>query len=155
MLLSTAVMVMDDDSHPARVDTTLGSTTAAVSDDPRWPMLSIRDEHLTSVSSPICNQEDDTCTLFDYDIEAGTGMRDRAITQRESIPIEMEAGAAVVGCIPRKDKMERGEQSARIVLLRVIRRAVGWLQTGLWTRPLCLLRTIGRRLLTMISITNG
>ena len=153
VLLSTAVMVMDDDSHPARVDTTLGSTTAAVSDDPRWPMPSIRDEHSTSVSSPICNQEDDT--LFDYDIEAGTGMRDRVITQRESIPIEMEAGAAVVGCIPRKDKMERGEQSTRIVLLRAIRRAVGWLQTGLWTRPLCLLRTIGRRLLTMISITNG
>lgn len=150
VLLSAAVMVMDDDSHPARV----GSTTAAVSDDPRCSMLSIRDEHTSSVSSPICNQEDDT--LFDDDMEADRGMRDRAITQRESIPIEREVsigaevGAAVVEWIPRKDEMERREHSTRIVLLRAIRRAVGWLQTGLWTGPLCLLRTIGRRLLTMI-----
>jgi hypothetical protein len=145
-------MVMDDDSNPARVDTTLGSTVAAVSDDPRCSILSIRDEHTPSVSSPICNQEDDT--LFDDDMEAGRGMRDRAITQRESIEREVsigsEAGAAVVGCIPRKDEMERGEHSTRIVLLRAIRRAVGWLQTGLWMVPLCLLRTIGRRLLAMM-----
>jgi hypothetical protein len=89
-------------------------------------------------------------------MEADRGMRDRAITQRESIPIEREVsigaevGAAVVEWIPRKDEMERREHSTRIVLLRAIRRAVGWLQTGLWTGPLCLLRTIGRRLLTMI-----
>ena len=169
----TAVMDLDYDDyhHTAVMDdtTTLGSTTAVVSDDPRRPMLSIRDEHMTSESSKREDDDDDD-NLFD-EMEPGCrrGMHDRAITDREAIPMQRDvstgAGAAVDGWIARKDQMKRGEHnhSTRIIQhqhqlpsavpSRIIRRAVGWLRNALWKGPLCMLRTLGRRLLAMFVST--
>lgn len=149
-LLSAAAGMDDDYSHTARAvsATTRGSTTsAAVSDGPRGPMLSIRDGHMTTVTPPTSNQKEDEDDLFNL-MEAGRGITDtESILIRREVSTGTGAGAAVVGWIPRKDERStfihhRLFPSAVMVLFRVIRRVVGWLQIGLWA--------VGRRLHAMI-----
>jgi len=135
-----------DGNYSARVENILGSTTAVSCGSP-WSMLPVQDDRM-SVAFPPRPSGRENNELMD-EMKAGS-----AIEERESVHEETSAVAAVV----ERRGETKGEKEVRQYSIlpgtfRYIHLVIGRLQSVFWVRPICMLRSVARKLMAMIART--